>query len=314
MILLITISCGDNGGNVDTKLQKGTDGLVMKFMKNIPKQVYEKDKLYLNFEISNQGYTDIKEGILLPLIERDFIQIDSWELSSDLSADSENTVKFDLDGKSLSSTRGEKKVITLMLNAKEIEDTRNKQKTNIVISACYPYSSVLSDTICIDTDPNDLTVAKKTCKVKDVTSAGQGGPVVINKIEEKILPGDSKDSVRVQFIIHAINKGDGILIDYDKYRDICIGRNPEKEDYNSIKIKGLRFSDYAYEDGDFECEPNPLKEVKGEYIARCVLKAENSIPKSMLTFQTPIVLELIYGYKTAISEEVEILNRNEQLN
>ena len=187
----------------------------------------------------------------------------------------------------------------------------------IVLNACYPYSTVFSETICIDTDPNELSVAQKTCTTKDITSSGQGAPIAITKVEQKIVPANSVDKVKLQLTIHAKNKGDGIIINPDKYSDICTGGRMGEEDYNQIRIKSVKFSGYEYEYGssghsEIVCEPNPMKKNKEDYYTRCSLTNDNGIDKSKLTFETNLVIELEYGYKQTISKEIEIMN-NEQL-
>jgi hypothetical protein len=312
LICLLFISCNNNRNNIgDTKLQKGIDGLTVEFMKNMPKEVYEEGKIYSTFEMRNGGFFDIDEGILVPSIEKDLVEIDSWDLPSSFRKENTESILFDLKGKSLVNTRGEKQVGSIVLKARQIDDTRNKIESRIILNTCYPYLTIMSETICIDTDPNNLAVAKKTCKTKDITSSGQGAPIAITKIEQKTVPSDSKDSVVVQFTIYAENKGKGVIISKDRYKEVCQGKSLKKEDYNTIELKDLKFSDYSYEDDDFDCHPIPLREQDGKYYTRCTLKEENSISKNKLTFETPIVVELAYGYKTALSEEIEILSMDQ---
>jgi len=78
-------------------------------------------------------------------------------------------------------------------------------------------------------------------------------------------------------------------------------------------LSRLSFSDYDYIPGvenDFECSPEPMRKTKSGYYVRCVLSDENSIPKSKLTFESPIVIELDYGYKTTISNVIEIMGED----
>lgn len=313
LVLLSINGCGNRSrrDNTEVKLQSGTKGLTLEFMKNFPEEVVEEGRLYASFELRNEGFFDIKQGILVLSLEKDFMEIDSWELPETFKSNSDNTITFDLNGKTISNIMGEKQVASAVIKTKKIDDTRNKIESMIVVNACYPYATILSETICIDTDPNELRIVQKTCKVKDITSSSQGAPVAITKVEQKIIPGSDKDNVGLQFTILAENKDDGLIIDQNKYKDICIGRGSSKEDYNKLILKSLKFSDFVYrygQESDLECEPNPLKETREGYFTRCTLKEENSIPKTQPTFETPIVIELSYGYKTTESEEIDIIN------
>ena len=309
------ISCAGNANNRDEiKLQTGTDGLTIDFMdKGVPNDVSEGSRLYVTFELINEGFYDIKRGKLILSLEEDFTALDSWDLPDGFDQESEKIIGFDLMGKSISLLRGERQVASVIIRGKTIEDTRNKIESIIGLTACYPYSSIFSDTMCIDTDPNNLKIAEKTCKARDITSSGQGGPVAITRIEQKVIPADNAQSVNLQLTIFAENKGEGIIINPDRYDQICKGTNIDKDDYNVVWLKSLKYSDYEYNphnDGISEivCNPNPMREIDGEYQTRCELKDKNTIDKSKLTFETPLVVEIEYGYKQSISKEIEILN------
>lgn len=313
--LLVLSSCGKGTGRVENvKFQTGTKGLSIDFLeKGRSKQVFEEGTMYATFELRNEGFSDISQGILVPSLEKDFIELDSWELPREFRTEGDFVI-FNLKGKSLSYAKGEKDIVSAILKAKRIDDTRNKIESRIILNACYAYATIFTETICIDTDPNELGIAEKTCKAQDITSSGQGAPVAITKVEQKILPGTSKDNVRLQLTIFVENKDDGMIIDSDRYKDICLGRSAGKDDYNVVKLKSLKFSYYEYgENSDFECTPNPLKETKNGYYTQCILKEGSAIEKSKVTFQTPLVIELEYGYKTTLSEKIEILNKEQDV-
>ncbi len=313
------IGCDTNSGEGATQveLQKGSKGLTIDFLKQgVSDQIREGETVLVPFEIRNEGFYDIRQGILIPAVERDIVEIESWDYSVNMQVQSDQTLLYDLKGKSLANTKGEMQVASLILKAKSIDDTRNKVESRIVFNTCYPYATVFSDTLCIDTDPHGVSIAEKTCKARDLSSSGQGAPVAVTKVEQKILPGKTKESIGIEFTIHAENKGKGIVTNHERYREICLGRSAEKEDFNALSLERLQFSGHEYirgRDSDMECAPNPVRETKKGFVIRCATKDENAISKSRLTFETPIVIELSYGYKEAVSSEIQILNDNEEL-
>jgi hypothetical protein len=316
--IIVTItgcnSGGGGGGDVTgVKLLTGTKGLTMTFLKTgFQKEVQEGGPFYITLELKNEGYFNIEKGIIVPSIEKDYVEITIWDLKEGFSETGQSQVMFDLEGKSLSNQRGEKGVVSASMKAKEIEESRNKIKSRIIFNACYPYATIFSDTMCVDTDPNNLRVAKKTCTAKDLTSSGQGAPVAITKVEQKIIPAESEQGIRMQFKIYAENKGDGQVINYYNYKEVCTGKSSKSDDYNVVLLNSIRFSDYEFTQGKgtgLECYPNPMREVKGSYFTQCTITAGNAIPKDRLTFETPLVIELAYGYKNIAAEEIEIFNK-----
>ena len=244
LLILISIISGCSSGNnnsTDVKLQTGTKGLTLEFLQGFPEQVGEEENFFAGVEIRNEGFSDIKNGKLIATLEQDFLNIMSWELPSTAHSTYDNVISYDLKGKTISNTRGDRQIIRAVINAKKIDDTRNKMRSNVVFTACYPYSTVLSDVICIDTDPNNLGVAEKSCEAKEVTGESQGAPIAITKIEYRIIPGGNSDEVGMEFGIYAQNKGDGLLINRERYEDICLGHGIEKEDYNVVTLKRLSF-------------------------------------------------------------------------
>ena len=186
--IIVLTGCGSSPKDTldDIEFHKGTKGLVVEFTKNTLDEVVEEGRIYATLELKNIGASDIKEGILVPSVEQDYVEIDSWKIPDNFRTARDNVLLFNLKGKSLSLQKGEKQIVSAIINTKKIEDTRNKIESTLVFNMCYPYSTILSETICIDTDPEGLSVAKKTCESKDITTmGGQGAPISITKVEQK---------------------------------------------------------------------------------------------------------------------------------
>ncbi len=315
LALFLMAACtsgGDGDGLSDTVLQKGTKGLTIDFMSPEKKyETYEGSPVEIAVRIHNQGYQDITRGIVLPSFEQDVLTFQGW---SDSYGGQELAMPFRLQGKSLSNADGDFQISTISFLPREIDDSKKLVDSRISVTACYPYRTVFSRPFCIDTDPLNMRIAEKSCKSSDLESSGQGAPVAIVSVKHRILPSGKGDSVGLEFTITAQNKAEGIISTPDSYESVCNGREFDPLKLNVISLDRVRLSGYRYEKGllsDFDCFPNPLRETRAGFITTCKLKEESSIPRTRLSFETPLIIELSYGYKTTESVTLRIINREE---
>jgi len=148
ILLLLATACQNSGQGTDVKLQQGTEGITANFLESDP-EVFEQQRIFAKMELHNEGFSDIIEGIIVPIYEKDLFDLISWDLPQGFSSSGENLVRFGLRGKSLSNNQGEKQIISAVLTANNIDDTRNKAKSVFSINICYPYTTVFSEPISI---------------------------------------------------------------------------------------------------------------------------------------------------------------------
>ena len=307
-VMLVSACRGSGEGSLDDKLQTGIDGLTLKFLKNGVPEVIEGNRLSMALEIRNEGFSYIEDSLLVLYTEKDVLKLEKWDLPGRLRVNSDNSLSFNLRGKTLANRKGEFELPSFTVKAEKINESRNKIESMVGINACYRYYTIFSESLCIDTDPFGRKIASKSCKAKDISSSSQGAPVAITKVEQSIFPAETPDSAIIELNIYIENKGKGILIDPEKYKDACLGKG---QGFNSILLTKLKFSwyEYNYEGlSDFECSPNPIEQRKKEYVVRCRLKEESAIPSETLTFETPLLIELYYGYKISDSIRIDVLN------
>ncbi|MBR9700020.1 hypothetical protein GOV09_06180 [Candidatus Woesearchaeota archaeon] len=314
LFLVLLTACSSVPDPGDIILQTGTSGIDLKFLEGFSDEVVEGSSFYSSIEVRNEGFSDVTGGVLVPILEQDLMEIESWQLPDGFRL-SGNSIFFDLEGKSLAYAKGERQVLGAVMKAREIGDARTKIDSRLAFQLCYAYKTVFSDTLCIDTDPANTRVAEKTCRAKDLTASSQGAPVAITRIEQRVIP-TSEDTVLIDFTIRIKNKGKGLIVDPLSYGNICEARavgDPDK----SLLLTSLRFSNYEYSLGDplsqpyeDEIECQKPRQVKDEYIIHCSITENNALPRSVLTFDTPIVVELLYGYQETISRRVAIVNSN----
>lgn len=90
----------------------------------------------------------------------------------------------------------------------EIDNTRlrvDSYNPKILVTACYPYVTKASPTVCIDPSPFD-NLEEKVCNIGSQTIPTQGAPVAVTKIEQEASTN------KIQFKIHIKNIGDGDVL------------------------------------------------------------------------------------------------------
>jgi hypothetical protein len=168
-----------------------------------------------------------------------------------------------------------------------------------MITNCYLYASYAAPVVCID--PAPFSQDRKVCIPKSYTGTkGQGAPVAVTLIEQENSPRQAV------FTIHVRNVGGGDVYDPGRL-EMCSPYFPGRvtnEDKNVVYIGDIRVS------GDLQrlrCTPNDfvrLDPQTGEGIVTC----SYDIPFSGLrsAYQTPLVIELWYGYSKTMQTKVLI--------
>jgi len=313
-ILLIIIGCkGSKDTNPVTKEESytGTDALVFNFLKNAPpNQVYastdtERSQFNIGVDLENKGASNIEDGFLTLILENDYMAIDDWPNTEKVSYSGGNQAAFSIEGRSLTNPAGGKDITTIKVNARKFpEQMSETHKSSILLATCYKYQTNVYENVCIDTDVYDLKNLDKACKVKDLSLNSQGAPVSVTKVEVEMLPHESDTKIKPFFTIYVENKGKGEVIrpDLTVIENACSSESLkiQENDLNVVNIK-------AYLSGkEFELDCNPqyikLRDKKG-YV-RCNLKEGKE--KKYGTYESPLIIDLYYGYMETIAKEVEI--------
>ena len=181
-----------NNGNKEVITHRtGVIGLTMEFLKGMPPQkIFEGDTFPIMLKVKNNGAYDIKnDEIVVSLgVERDYTSsirlLEGGKVKKLLA---ENAAKLSLEGKTQINPIGQEEIISYNIDAGLIDPQSESHISTAIANLCYPYETILSTSICIDTDINNLRPAKKVCSLKNlVFSSGQGAPVAITKVEMNI--------------------------------------------------------------------------------------------------------------------------------
>ena len=315
LLIFAALGCAPTGRPVEIKVHEGTEGLKMEFLeKSPPDEVYVGEKFPLTVELSNKGAFDIKNGVFALGIERDYI----WAPSEYI----DNPIKFDLMGRSAYDPIGGFDRKTIELTAKNLDPQSETHTTTVALTACYPYRTEATAQVCIDTDIYGRRLEEKVCTTETLSMGtieregqelprGQGAPIAITKIEQKMMPHNESDElITPTFMIYVRNMENGLPVDINVYDRACLATGISKQAWNVVSAK-VYLSDRSVQ---LDCTPKldpkssdktgHIKLEKQEDFIRCSLN--EGIPKTLGTFTTPLMVDMDYGYTFTISKNVMI--------
>lgn len=292
-LLIITGCTPSKKTNNEIKMAdvyKGTGGLDFEFLKDSPpNELYSNQSFQIITLIKNKGAYPIDDAKLILSYD-----------TSDFYIKGSKETQFMLNGKNIYNVRNDEIIKSFYAQAIPLLPNSEYLQSTILASACYTYKNKLSTDVCIDMDSYNLKLIEKACKTRDQSFSGQGGPVGISRIEQKMLVTDG--GVTPQFIIYLKNFGNGDVISKDKIYDMCGSQTVTREDLNTITLTDVSFSQYGF--ADMNCEPEKLRLLDNEELFICTLNSE--IPKEESTYITNINVEFNYGYVITKSKDIII--------
>lgn len=174
----------------------------------------------------------------------------------------------------------------------------DKTEQHFLITSCYLYVTHANPVICLDPYPD--TPGRKVCRPRTMTyPRGQGAPIAITSIEQENTVKD------VFFTIHIENKGGGMVFN-PLSMEVCnpyfTSRRVTARDLDVVRVHQIRI------EGDpapIRCQPEShivrLRDGKGQISCRYPI-----VYRSQSAYQTPLVVELAYGYSAAIDHVITI--------
>jgi len=165
-----------------------------------------------------------------------------------------------------------------------------------LLTNCYLYTTYSNEMVCIDPDPYDDRT--KVCTPRTITSSGQGSPVAITKIAQE---GTKK---KIIFDIEVQNKKGGQVFDMG-YMERCSPYHPSR--LTRQQLDKVYITDARIGEQNLKCTPNKGEGVRlmnGIGRIRCEYYIDYQTVKS--AYETPLILELSYGYSTTSKTQMEI--------
>lgn len=310
-----------------TQVYEGSDGIVVSFFPNAPPDTaFPGSTIGIGVLFENKGAVEVscKEecGHFL-VFARYPIQKDGepFAVKDGLRDALENSLETELGGKESYLSGGK---AALELPAVSVSEVESSTTANVFALACYPYRTLLSASICVDTAPITLDPADKVCDLKDISLKNQGAPVAITKVSQaryvKNIGG--KNIVHPLVRLTIANVGGGLVLDNssESLNRACtsdpaseqlpqgiIGLVSINADVSGIpmrcnggrpfKLSGDRTKDIVECVADFEAME------RAEFDAIASRFDYNSADNS---FVTTLNVQLTYGYQTSVAKQVEI--------
>jgi len=313
MILAVLISvflsgCG-NRGEVGTLTQediyKGHDGLEMEFLKDSPpSETYQEQNFPVLVTLTNKGAYDIEDGILVFVVEDDYIALEEedWNLDDSMELVSSTNVRYDLKGKTLSYPDGDTLTFSLQPRTLALEKQSAIHTVDIVMVSCFEYETKLSADVCIDFDIYETETSMKTCEVKDQTfGGGQGAPIGITSIKQEIFPGE-EGQITPTFLIEVKNYDTGYPYASSNTELMCSSTGEDiKKKFNEVEITA------SLAGTELECSPGNIMKLKdGKDYVRCKTSKPLTKDQNGESYTTSLLVKLKYGYTKSISKSMLI--------
>jgi len=303
-LLFFSFGCTPETGETGVDYRKGTQGIVMNFMTDMPPaKMYDNMPIDLVVEIRNKGaypQPNPLTGWAINVVPPNAKGVGTLYLSG-----FDNTIIVGMpkqislpkvEGKNIYNPEGGYDVVSFRGNIINFDSRKtDSYNANFLVTSCYNYETLASQTVCIDPEPYSTKQKTKVCTIplSYSLSGGQGAPVAVTKIEETVL------SNKIQFKVYIKNVGDGKVIDKNRLNIDC----PYSLDYTNIDkvyVSG-RVSGYS-----LSCRPNnPIRLINGAGSVICTIPKPAMIKSA---YTTPLQVKLEYGYTSSIQRGVEILN------
>jgi hypothetical protein len=303
LILAITTGCGTFGrGRGEPPVSAefvatGTEGIVMQFVQDQPPmKVYTQSALTFLVEIRNRGtYTVPSAAFYLTGYDPSLLRIMPPAFM----------LPQPLEGKSPFNPEGGYTTATFEADASGVvlPQSMPNYKPTLMLTACYPYQTIATPLICVDSNPLDTTT-DKACRVQKVyATESQGAPVAVESIEAEARPNGMYFRIHIANTAGGTEQASGTVFNMNS-----MGSCPGGLQYRDLNV--LTYTTIAISTQQLDCEPKN-REIRLVNDRATIFCKYINLPK-VPAFQTPLEIRLQYGYKSSISKIVEIENMNFQ--
>lgn len=296
----------------EADIRQGIDALVMNFVNGAPPpKVFEsrpqdtQDGLFdVSATLQNKGAANITGGYLVVSYEDAYVSAasgESWKMNDEYTSSNDNTMQFDLAGRSLDNPSGDVATVSKKLKTKMLEQQSQIHTSTILLTACYNYQTYATANVCVDPDPTSQKA--KPCTVQDISLTNQGAPMAVTKVEVSMLTR-GKNQVTPTFIIHVANVGNGRPFNSNLTQLACGGTLSEEQKSNLWDIVDINATlGNIINPHQFNCAPLPFRLESNMDYVRCVYDGTITATDA---YTTPLNIALNYGYTQTISTSIEI--------
>lgn len=216
--------------------------------------------------------------------------------SSGLDIDFRNGVEYILPADDYNYPGGAQEYKTFNAHIKEWPLGLDETTQPFLITNCYLYTTFASPNVCIDPDPYSET--RKVCTPGTVSfSSTQGAPVAITRIKQE------NTKTKALFEIQISNVGSGRIFDLG-YFSGCNPYNTHRVTEKNLDVVYIGDIRIGKDRLDCNIQNRRIKLQNGRGTITCTYDYRYIASKS--AYQTPLVVELWYGYSETTERSVKI--------
>ena len=278
--LLLLSSCMPFGNQRQTTIEdyrQGVSSIDISFIRGLPGQELLQDSRFsVGVVLHNKGASDVLNGRLVLTYDKEYFGFFSGTSRS-----------FELLGRSSFLPQGEERSFFFEGETKSLGTESFTRDFRLTATACFEYETVFVGLVCLDRPfTNDLERGTAVCRVRDITSSGQGGPVFVSRVEYTAI--ENNLGVKPFFDITISHRGSGIVTHPDSYGVMCSSASSQGL-INRIVVKKATLSEV-----ELDCNERELQLRSDSVRLRCTTFSE--IIPHRLPFEAPLKIELGYGY------------------
>ena len=314
------------GGGDTTEFKRGSSGLVMEFVRNYPGDGYIVNKdtpedILIMIDLKNKGtYPDgdhfSKGKIYISGFDDEIV---------DITVKSKSLSDPDMFLAAASPINPLGGFATVEFDGNIIADkiTVDEYNPTIMATACYPYSTKASPTVCVDPSPFDDR-QEKVCHIGSQTLGTQGAPVAVTSIVQEA----ATDKIQFKITINNVGVGDVIKTGDSNNKeedgttvptlDRCSplsGGKLNRKDFDRVQVKKIKIGSVDLWNANKnlnKCSPfadgsnDIIKLFNGEGFVICTLTVSELGGGVQSAYTTPLNIELEYNYRSTISKPIKI--------
>ena len=271
------------------QVQTGTQGVEVKFVNNYPPNLlYDTTDLTILANVWNKGAHDLKRGdcfIHLIGYDKNIIR----NIQAFRACNSAGT----LEGKKVYNLKGGTNQVEFSSKNIKLPYKVTEYSPNLNLVACYKYHTVANPLICVENSLYQTSSQQKSCRVKDVSMSGQGGPVGVSYVDVEM----AGDKAIFAITIKNFNSA-GRVISPSSSLSFC-PLNLKYSDFDQVY-----YSVILSGGSKIDCKPNDnyVKLINNQGKIICSFKIGNT-----QAYETPLMIDLDYNYMEALRKPIKII-------
>ena len=271
----------------------GSNGVELEFLEGAPHdEIFENSYVPIGVRVENEGASDA-QGVIVFTIPRTLFDYEIEEFD------------IDLEGRTIYNSQGGVGVFSLPVHSRGLDIQQEIQTVTVSASTCYDYTTTFSDEVCIDTDYQQVDFTDKSCEIRDLNGGSQGAPVGVTQVDVTMIPHPDQDKVIPELRVTIRNIGSGTVLNEQAVPAHCSGGSRNVENlFNVVRVERAQLSNLY----PLDCEGLQLRlDEREEASFSCAFPEGIEVVQG--SFNTPLVIQLSYGYMETINTDITITKK-----